>query len=509
MPPEADFYQARDVADRLSAAAASGGTAVLCQILTGLGGVGKTQLAVAHARRLWQAGELDLMVWVPASSRSAIVAGYAQAYAAVSGVDDPEAEQAAARLLALLASTERSWLIVLDDLTDPGLVRGLWPPNGASGGTLVTTRRRDAALAGSGRTLIDVNLFTPSEAESYLGAKLAAYPDLRYGADRLAQDLGYLPLALAQAATFLIDRGLTCVQYAERFADRRSRLVDVLPEHWALPDDHRATVAATWSLSIELANCLAPAGLARPILDLASLLDSEGIPETVFTTQAATRWLSGAVGREVDAESARDALRCLHRVSLVVVDEANSARRLRVHSLVQRSTRDHAPETHMAAVARIAADALLEAWPDVERDLELCQVLRACTAALSEGQPEALWTDADGGHDVLFRAGLSLGSVGQTSEAERYFDHLHTHALTRLGPDHPDTLTTRGNHARWRGEAGDAASATAVFEQLLADLRRVLGPEDPDTLTTRGHLAHWQGEARRCWRRRILRAAAC
>jgi hypothetical protein len=78
--------------------------------------------------------------------------------------------------------------------------------------------------------------------------------------------LGYLPLALAQAAAFLIDRGLTCAQYAERFADRRRRLVDVLPEHGALPDDHRATVAATWLLSIELANCLAPAGLARPIL---------------------------------------------------------------------------------------------------------------------------------------------------------------------------------------------------------------------------------------------------
>src|SRR6266487_2775260 len=153
-PPEADCYQVRGVTRRL-AAATTGGTAVLVQVLSGLGGVGKSQLAAAHARQLWQAGELDLMVWVPGASRSAIVAGYAHAQTTVTGMDDPDAEQAASRLLAWLASTERSWLIVLDDLIDPGDLRGLWPPNVASGRTMVTTRRRDAALAGSGRTLVD------------------------------------------------------------------------------------------------------------------------------------------------------------------------------------------------------------------------------------------------------------------------------------------------------------------------------------------------------------------
>jgi hypothetical protein len=146
VPPEADCYQPRVVTRRLSAITSSGRTAVLCQILSGLGGVGKTQLAAAHARQLWQAGALGLLVWVSAASRSAIVAGYAQAHAAVTGMEVPDAEQAASRLLAGLASTERSWLIVLDDLTEPGDLLGLWPPNVAGGRTMVTTRRRDAAL---------------------------------------------------------------------------------------------------------------------------------------------------------------------------------------------------------------------------------------------------------------------------------------------------------------------------------------------------------------------------
>ncbi|WP_240677680.1 tetratricopeptide repeat protein [Actinacidiphila soli] len=65
----------------------------------------------------------------------------------------------------------------------------------------------------------------------------------------------------------------------------------------------------------------------------------------------------------------------------------------------------------------------------------------------------------------------------------------------RLGPDHPDTLTTRSNLARWRGEAGDAAGAAAAFEDLLADRIRVLGTDHPHTLATQHDLARWRGRA--------------
>jgi len=58
VPPEADCYQHRSETGRLADITAGGGTAVLCQVLIGLGGVGKTQLAAAHARQLWQADEL-------------------------------------------------------------------------------------------------------------------------------------------------------------------------------------------------------------------------------------------------------------------------------------------------------------------------------------------------------------------------------------------------------------------------------------------------------------------
>jgi transcriptional regulator with XRE-family HTH domain len=496
LPPEADCYQPRIVSGELSAITSRGGTAVLCQVLSGLGGVGKTQLAAAHARQLWQAGDLDLLVWVPASSRSAIVAGYAQAHTAATGLEVQDAEQAASLLLAWLRSTDRSWLVVLDDLTVPGDLRGLWPPNVTGGRTIVTTRRRDAALSGAGRTLVDVDLFTPAEADAYLAARLSGpLATLLPGASALARDLGYLPLALAQATAYLIDRDLTCTEYAVRLADRRRHLRESLPEPSALPDDYQATVAATWSLSIELADNLAPVGLARPALELASLLDPAGITEDLFITPAAIAWMKDRGARQsVDAASARDALRCLHRLSLVTLDEASSARAVRVHALVQRATSDNMLTDRLGGAVCAVAEALIQAWPDVERDRDLGEALRACAARLAN-HSDPLWSLEDGGHAVLFQVGKSLGEVGQPAAAAAYFEQLRSEAAARLGPDYPDTLSARHNLAHWRGDAGDAAGAVAAYEELLIDSVRVHGPDHPDTLNVRHYLAYWRGKA--------------
>jgi hypothetical protein len=79
VPARAECFQYRGAVDALEQAVAGGGTAVVCQVLAGTGGVGKTQLAAAYARTVWQAGSVDLLAWVTAGSRDAVVAAYAQA----------------------------------------------------------------------------------------------------------------------------------------------------------------------------------------------------------------------------------------------------------------------------------------------------------------------------------------------------------------------------------------------------------------------------------------------
>ncbi|WP_433270831.1 hypothetical protein ACQPZF_10925 [Actinosynnema sp. CS-041913] len=105
---------------------------------------------------------------------------------------------------------------------------------------VVTTRRRDTALLGHGRRIVDVGTFTEAEAEAYLTGIVGQRTRLLDGAAELAAALGCLPLALAQAAAYMLDRNLSCTAYLERLTDRRRRLAAVPPENAALPDSHRA-----------------------------------------------------------------------------------------------------------------------------------------------------------------------------------------------------------------------------------------------------------------------------
>jgi tetratricopeptide (TPR) repeat protein len=137
-----------------------------------------------------------------------------------------------------------------------------------------------------------------------------------------------------------------------------------------------------------------------------------------------------------------------------------------------------------------AADALLAAWPEVERDADLVELLRANAEALVETDDEALW--ASGVHQVVFRAGNSLPHQGLLPAAVTYWEHLLPIAAARLGAEHPDTLIVRNNLLWAYGRAGDPAKALAGFRDLLEVRRRVLGDDDPNTLATRHAIATWQ-----------------
>ncbi|MFI0898596.1 FxSxx-COOH system tetratricopeptide repeat protein [Streptomyces sp. NPDC020983] len=476
-----------------------GGTAVLCQVLSGMGGVGKTQLAAEYAHEVWAAGGVDLLVWVGAGSRSAVVAGFAEAAAAVCGADPGQPDLAAGRFLTWLQTQGRRWLVVLDDVADPADLTGLWPPAVPNGRTVVTTRRRDAALTGAGRRRIDVGVFTPRESTAYLAAALAAHGRTEPGSElkALAAGLGHLPLALSQATAYVVDAGLPVAAYRELLAERAARLDELSPD--VLPDGQTRTVAAAWELSVEYADRLRPAGLARPMLELAAFLDANGIPVEVLTSTPARAYLADRGDREAvsPAEAAR-ALRALHRLSLVRAPEPGEGGEhpaVRVHQLVQRATRDALPAERFDEAARTAADALLDVWPEIERDTVLVRALRDCTGALEAhaGHTGSLYRPE--AHTVLYLASQSLGDSGQAAAAAARLRVMVDSATAYLGPDHVDTLAARHNLAQAQGAAGDVTTALRSTARLLADVTRVLGPDHRHTLATRGNLAYFQAEA--------------
>ena len=150
----------------------------------------------------------------------------------------------------------------------------------------------------------------------------------------------------------------------------------------------------------------------------------------------------------------------------------------------------HDFETLMRDDPGEAADVLLAAWPEVERDAELVELLRANAEALVQTDDEALWTS--GVHQVVLRAGNSLPHQGLLPAAVTYWERLLPIAIARLGAEHPDTLIVRNNLLWAYGRAGDPSRALAGFRDLLTVRARVLGPDDPNTLATRHAIATWQ-----------------
>jgi len=493
--------------------------------LAEMGGTGKTQLAAALAHSLWQARAVELLVWLTATGRDAIIGGYAQALGEV-GAAAPGAAPgtAATRFLAWLNGTTLPWLVVLDDLADPADLEGLWPA-GESGRVLVTTRQDAAALRGPGRRVVQIGVFSRREALSYLTASLYDNPDQRIEALDLAEDLRCLPLALAQATALMADSRLDCREYRTRFAERRRRLAG------PMTDSYPAITSVTWSLSLDYADQLAPAGLARPALALTTLLDHNGIPGAVLTSKPGCEFITGRPGggTAADGQLARSALQNLARYGLVTIDPASAERTVQVHPLIQATVRGMLPAAVLRRAAQAAADALFQTWPAHDSQPMLAQALRDNTASLHRCTGDLLL--APESPPLLFRAGRSLDNEGLTEPAISYWlrmidtidrvlgpghaqvltarDHLaaaydtagrHDEAISAhrscleerehlLGPGHPDTLTCRGDLARAYLTAGRLDEAIPLYELALSGLEWLLGADHPDTLTARGNLA--------------------
>jgi hypothetical protein len=485
LPPRAGAFQERRAGAKLSAALADQGTAVLL----GVGGAGKTQLAADYACTVWDSRRVDVLVWIDAASRDKILRGMRAAAAAVFGVDDRDSQRAADRLLGWLAATDLHWLVVFDDLRDPQDLHELGPYRTRFGKVVVTTRRGDAT---SDRQVVEVGPFTLDESAKFLTERLAGRPAQADGATELAEALGCLPKGLAQAAAYIADsRGLTCRAYVDLLDDPHRPLSHLLPDQ--LPDGQRDTVAAMWSWSMDQANRSTPTGLARPLLALAALLDPKGVPETVFTSAAAGIYLRTTSRRAVTPESVERTLACLHRFGLVTYEPKNPHKAVRVHPLVRRAVHEMLTRRDMARAARAAANALLQAWPTIERDSSQVQVLRDNVAALRKTAGAYLWHRR--ARAVLFRPGHSLGGCGKVAAARDYFGELVDGARIELRHGHPTILRARASHAHWQGEAGNPGAAAAALKELVLETQQKFGRKRPFTLKVRRSYARWLSDA--------------
>jgi len=310
-----------DLLNQLRGRLRAGEGTLVVQALYGLGGVGKSQLAMEFAHRF--AADYDIVWWIDAEQPVLIagqVAGLARKLNLPAGGTVAETVEV---VLAELRSRSR-WLLVFDNAERPQDIAG-YRPDG-SGHVLVTSRSPGWGVLG-GR--LEVDVLTRSETVGLLQQRI---PELDPGlADRLAAELGDLPLAAAQAAAYLEQTGLPPGDYLRRF---RSRRVSLLAKGDVLGYQGRLDTA--WTLSLERLRADSPA--AVQLLQLAAFLAPEPIPLCLFAdnpmllmeplrTVADEDDLDDAVGAMVAFSLARRQLESfqLHRLVQAVIRHQLSA----------------------------------------------------------------------------------------------------------------------------------------------------------------------------------------
>ncbi|MFF7234557.1 tetratricopeptide repeat protein [Streptomyces sioyaensis] len=546
-PALASAFQNRAVVrDRIDQARAINATVVLAQVLSGGGGVGKTQLAAAYAHQALADG-VEMVVWVDASETEQVIARYAQAAHCVGAVEaqgaGAGAEERARAFLQWLAATQRSWLVILDDVTEPEAMQPWWPPASVSGQgrVLATTRRHDALLSGGGRSVVNIDTYSAQEANTYLrerltGAHAAHLLDAQAG--ELALALGCLPLALSHAAAYMINEDVPCADYLHRFTHSAARLDDLLPRN-ADTEGYGRKVAAALLLSLDVAQACEPVGLAMPALRLAAVLDPAGHPRSLWTGDTVIRYLrthgraSASVGGPagVGPDQARAALRLLHRYGLLVDDARAGGRAVRLHALTARAMREYTPDDVLPDVVKTAVDALTELGGSFHPlGHEESAVLQTNVDSLEACAGDLLWEV--GGHHLLRWAGRRLTAQHLASAAVPYWQRLTATSERLLGRTHPKTLIARrdlavaycmadrdhdalavlredyafreatldsdrlappqGRASAWR--QGSSDKEIVLLEDTVAVRERVLGAEHPDALACRANLAiaYWQ-----------------
>ncbi|MET0133203.1 MAG: FxSxx-COOH system tetratricopeptide repeat protein, partial [Kibdelosporangium sp.] len=362
------------VYERLSAATP---TAVLPEALHGLGGVGKSQIAVEYVYR--HATEYDLIWWIPAEKPVQIQTAFVELAKKLKLPVDQSVDTAVPAVIEALRSGTpyRHWLLIFDNADRPEDVRGFFPPG--LGHILVTSRNTQwSAVAHA----VEVDVFTRSESRELLQRRNQEMSD--NDADRLADALGDLPLAVEQAAAWRAETGMSADEYLRLFEDKRAELLESSP-----PLDYQVAVAAAWNVSLDRLRRENPG--AMDLLRVCAFFAPEPISRNLFANvQELPRF------KELE-ETLRDpillsrAIREINRYSLARIDHRNDT--IQLHRLVQRALRNQLSEQeevdvkHAAHVILASSDPnqadTVENWP---RYSDLIPHVRASEAMDCENQ---------------------------------------------------------------------------------------------------------------------------
>ena len=482
------------------------------QAIHGLGGVGKTQLATEYAYRF--GSEYEIVWWMRSEEPTTLAADYATLASKLNlqERDTPDQSVVVAAVRNWLNHNGR-WLLVFDNARQSQDIRS-YLPQAKTGHIIITSRGTewDEVVRP-----FKISRFERPESIDYLCGRTK--DDDRKAADELAEEVGDLPLALAQAAGFIRSAKKSIRGYIELYREHKEELLS----RETTSTDYPNTVATTWKISLDQAKAWYP--LSEDLLRLSSFFSPDDISRKL---------LNDGLRRSSNADELAfdEALAALQENSLFEATTDSVS----VHRLVQAVTRGEMPENDKKRYASIAIGLIsatcsdldappndVRAWPffatllphalvavaEAEKNLvgplEVASVVNYCglyhygRGNHSTAEPlyrrslkiveEQLGADHPITATNLNNLALLLQERGKYAEAEE----LHRRALRirqkACGFDHPDVAKDLNNLALLLQGQGKYAGAEALHRQALEICEKQLGADHPDTATNLNNLA--------------------
>lgn len=457
------------------------------QVIKGLGGIGKTQIAVEYAYRARQQGRYVHTLWINAASEEALLTSFsalADFLPAFLSKEETDQRQLAAAVIRWLEQCPQPWLLIMDNADDLAIIQPYVPLRG-NGAVLLTTRAHAVGALAASVEVDNMSMIEGTQLLLRRAQRLSdATPEEINEASNIVIALAQFPLALDQAGAYIEETGCSVSEYLQLYQRYRHAL---LARRGQQGTGYPSSVATTWALSFEHIEQVNPA--AAELLQLCAFLSPDHIPEELLT-EGTAYWpplLQEAVGDRFTFNQMLETLLAFSLVKRLSEDHLLSIHRLVQVVQVERTTRQKRQQWAERLVSAVNAvfprnpGDVVAAWPNCQRYLEQAQ---ACDILIQEHQlllPEAA--------DLLARTGSYLQARALYTLAEP----LHQHALAirkqLLGSEHPQVADALAELAHLYYQQGKYALAEPLFQRALHMREQLLGPEHLDVADSLNELA--------------------